>query len=200
MAYLRLSEARALGRTESARLQKSAATILIEEARAIPAEARFDVFLSHSFRDAQIILALKRLAQSGGLSVYVDWLDDPGLDRDHVTAATAATLQRRMRASSSLVYAHSPNASDSTWMPWELGFFDGLKPGFVWVLPLVDQDDSEFTGQEYLGLYPALENLEDVSSRISLGFTRVTEGNLMRTIPLLEAARGVGLVKTAKGW
>jgi hypothetical protein len=61
--------------------------ILREEAPA--ADAPFDVFLSHSIKDAETILAVKRLAQAGRLRVYVDWLDDPVLDRDRVTPETA---------------------------------------------------------------------------------------------------------------
>jgi len=87
-------------------------------------------------------------------------------------------------------------------MPWELGFFDGLRPGFVWTLPLVEQFDSEFTGQEFLGLYPALETIVEVSGQLSLAFTKVTDPNRGSpgTITLLEAARGTGLVRLAKGW
>ena len=134
MAYLQLFEAREIGRAESRRLQRRAEEILREEAPS--SDAQFDVFLSHSFKDAETILAIKRLAELGRLKVYVDWIDDRALDREHVTPETAAVLQRRMRSSSSLVYAHSPSASASAWMPWELGFFDGLKPGSVWILPL----------------------------------------------------------------
>lgn len=57
-----------------------------------------------------------------------------------------------MRVSSCLAYVHSANASESVWMPWELGYFDGFKPGFVWIVPLVEKSDKEYEGQEYLGL------------------------------------------------
>lgn len=43
-------------------------------------------------------------------------------------------------------------------MPWELGYFDGLKTGFIGVLPVVDAGGT-FSGQEYLGLYPLVERL-----------------------------------------
>jgi hypothetical protein len=40
-------------------------------------------------------------------------------------------------------------------MPWECGFFDGLK-GRVAICPLTPspQVEDEYSGQEYLGLYP----------------------------------------------
>ena len=97
-----------------------------------------------------------------GQKVYIDWVVDKQLSRDSVTKETAETLRNRMKQSSKLLYLATDNASSSKWMPWELGYFDGLKPGKVAILPLVDSVDSSFQGQEYLGLYPALDkdNLE----------------------------------------
>ena len=40
------------------------------------AGGNFDVFLSHSLRDALLIVGLKRLLEADGLSVYVDWISD----------------------------------------------------------------------------------------------------------------------------
>ena len=56
-------------------------------------------------------------------------------------------------------------------MPWELGYFDGFKPGRVWILPLVSNSDSEFEGHEYIGLYPAVEKLPANMGPVNLGFT-----------------------------
>ena len=104
---------------------------------------------------------------------------------------TAAVLRERMKACSSLVYAHSANSSNSVWMPWELGYFDGIKPQQVWVLPLVTNDDSEFNGQEYLGLYPPVEKLSSLAGRTKLGFDRVGDDN--HQVLLENAARGNGV-------
>ena len=81
--------------------------------------AGFDIFLSHSVRDAVLILGLKRMLESEDLSVYVDWIEDADLDRMNVTAATAARLRERMKSCRALVYATSQNASASRWMPWK---------------------------------------------------------------------------------
>jgi hypothetical protein len=42
----------------------------------------------------------------------------------------------------------------------EFGYFDGLRQGRIAVLPLVSQGNSDFRGQEYLGLYPVVERLK----------------------------------------
>lgn len=117
----------------------------------------FDVFLSHSFRDAVLILGLKHLLEADGLSVYVDWIQDPQLDRTMVNATTASHLRERMKRCQSLVYATSQNASTSRWMPWELGFFDGAHSSErVAICPIVTGTGSH-AGEEYLGLYKTLE-------------------------------------------
>lgn len=114
----------------------------------------FDVFLSHSVRDAELITGVKRLLEEQGLKVYVDWLVDPQLDRSAVTKETAALLRQRMRQSKALIFVATDNTSASKWMPWELGFFDGFKPGNVAIMPVLDNESGAFQGQEYLGLYP----------------------------------------------
>src|SRR6266498_5013027 len=159
MAYLRISEARAAARAALIPLQKSADQVLTEEARTAPAAKTYDIFLSHSYEDAELIYGVKKLIEDLGLTVYVDWIEDAKLDRSKVSTATAAVLRARMRCSSSLIYAHSANSPKSKWMPWELGYFDGFKPSQVWILPLVATSDSEFENQEYLGLYPPVEKL-----------------------------------------
>ncbi|WP_197027764.1 toll/interleukin-1 receptor domain-containing protein [Rhodococcus sp. UNC23MFCrub1.1] len=118
----------------------------------------FDVFLSHSVRDARVILGVREWLQSKGLTVYVDWIDDTQLDREKVSPATASQLRRQMDRSHTLIYATSQNAQASRWMPWELGYFDGRKGRErVSILPIDNSSGGRFTGDEYIGLYPRIE-------------------------------------------
>lgn len=124
------------------------------------ADGSFDMFLSHSFRDAQAIIGLRNLFTDQGLRVYVDWIDDPELDRSHVSSSTAMRLRERMQQSKSLVYATSRAAGRSRWMPWELGYFDGIRGAArISIMPIEDHSGSAFDGQEYLGLYKAIEKV-----------------------------------------
>ncbi len=66
------------------------------ETAAFNANDSFDVFLSHSSKDAEVILGIKLLLEGQGLSVYVDWIVDTQLDRTKVNAETAETLRDRM--------------------------------------------------------------------------------------------------------
>lgn len=115
--------------------------------------AQHDVFLSHAFDDRELILGVALTLENLGYSVYLDWRDDPSLDRSRVTPATAAVLRERMRASRCLLYATSDHSSESKWMPWELGFKDGLNTR-VAILPVLKDLQTEYKGQEYLGIYP----------------------------------------------
>lgn len=130
----------------------------------------YDVFLSHSFKDYELILGLVEILKGQGLSVYVDWLEDPTLDRNNVTSATAAKLRSRMKSCKSLIFATSDNSVTSKWMPWELGFFDGSKPDKVSILPISQTITSVFSGQEYLGLYPHI-SIDTVSKALLLNRT-----------------------------
>ena len=64
----------------------------------------------------------------------------------------------------------------------------------------MEQSDSEFSNQEYLGLYPTLEKMEDLPGYLQLGFQKVTEGSVVRTVPLVEAVKGRGVIRLRKGW
>lgn len=137
---------------------RAKAETLLAEARnyqdsAKTAQDTFDIFLSHSTRDSELVAGLKLLLEDMGFKVYVDWIEDPQLSRAHVTKHTAKALQARMRQCKTLIYAFSENSSESRWMPWELGYFDGIK-NKVAVMPIAkSQRSDEFKGTEYLGLY-----------------------------------------------
>lgn len=116
----------------------------------------YDIFLSHSYNDRAIIPALKAELEKLNYKVYVDWIDDKLLSRDSVSKDTAKVLQKRMKQSKCLIYATSENSSNSRWMPWELGYFDGIKDKMVGILPIKKYGNNfrdDFKGEEYLGLY-----------------------------------------------
>lgn len=120
---------------------------------------RYDVFLSHSYLDKTIIYQLNALLEDKlGLDVYVDWIENPLVDRSSVTAANAKELRDVMGRCDTTLYATSVNASTSTWMPWELGYSDA-KHGKVAVLPVADAfaTIAAYKTQQFVGLYPYID-------------------------------------------
>ncbi|MCB1307411.1 MAG: toll/interleukin-1 receptor domain-containing protein [Leptospiraceae bacterium] len=128
---------------------------LLSSARSFDSAQTYDIFLSHSYADKQEVAALYSFIRKIGYTVYVDWIQDPQLSRANITKSTANTLRTRMRNCKSLVYAHSLNAKQSRWVPWELGFMDAEK-NRVAILPITEEKNrpDEYKGAEYLGLYP----------------------------------------------
>ncbi len=169
MAFFTKDEARAAAKR--AHGHRSIKAVITESMESYKTATTFDIFLSHSIGDKELVLGIKVLLEDMGKQVYVDWVEDPELDRDNVTKETAARLRIRMVQSESLLYVATDNASNSKWMPWELGYFDGLKRDKVRILPVVERANERFEGQEYLGLYPAvskedLEDLPDAANRL----------------------------------
>lgn len=135
---------------------RTASRKLANESAAYKSDETYDIFLSHSALDAEVIYGLKIELEGRGFSVYVYWIEDPQA-RETVDAETAAKLKGRMQSCKGLLYAASENANASRWMPWELGYFDGIK-NRVAIAPIESTNRSYyfsgFKGQEYLDLYP----------------------------------------------
>ena len=124
-------------------------------------DKKYNIFLCHSSLDAKTILGLREYFTHFGFTTYIDWIDDHQLDRSKVDRETANLLRKRMQNSDCLLYASSDNSPDSKWMPWECGYFDGIKSR-VAICPISESATQslfeEYNKQEYLSLYPYLTN------------------------------------------
>jgi hypothetical protein len=123
-----------------------------------PEDYSFDIFLSHSFLDKKKVQGLYNILTALGYSVYVDWINDPQLNRNNVTQKSAELVRKRMKASKSLLLAISSNASLSKWIPWELGYIDGNVNKCA-IVPVSDDliASKKFDRAEYLLLYPYIK-------------------------------------------
>lgn len=156
MSYVTEAEVRAAARRATQATFKTTASVLRESRDT--ARTTFDVFLSHSYVDQDLVLGAKQILEDKGLTVYVDWINDPLLDRQTVTRVTAIKIRTRMRQCRTMFYLHSVNAKQSKWCPWELGYFDAFTHPArkVFVFPVTGSDRS-FTTQEYLSLYDTVD-------------------------------------------
>jgi hypothetical protein len=141
---------------QSVKFSKSLEKAVTDE---IDHKKTYDVFLSHSYLDRETVFKLNYLLEERlGLDVFVDWIENPDLDRSQVTPETAAQLRGVMDRCKTLVYAISANSAGSKWMPWELGYSDA-RHGRVAVLPISDYQSTTaaYMNQEFLGLYPYID-------------------------------------------
>ncbi|ASV85984.1 hypothetical protein CES85_2262 [Ochrobactrum quorumnocens] len=62
-------------RAKIAGVDQQAARVFLAFHNALAAfRDEFDIFLSHSIKDASLILGIKRLLEEAGKSVYIDWI------------------------------------------------------------------------------------------------------------------------------
>jgi hypothetical protein len=115
----------------------------------------YDVFLSHAAQDAEEADKVRAMLLEAKFRVYCDRYDDPELDRSNVTAATAERLKQRMRRSNAMVFVMTGNSHFSKWMPWELGFFDGVR-GKILVYPVDEAALGAAHQQQYVSLFKIL--------------------------------------------
>lgn len=149
----------------------SANTVLNEQIKKQSLITHYDIFLSHAFDDKELVLGMALALEDFGYKVYLDWRDDPLLDRKTVSAKTAEILRARMKVSRCLFYSTTENSGASKWMPWELGFKDGDN-NRVAILPVTRNYSSIYQGQEYLSVYPYISEDDDTSGKHRLWVRR----------------------------
>ena len=115
--------------------------------------AKFDVFLSYNIADIEVVKAIFYVLSNKGLKVYLDCIVDPDMRRSETDKQTAERIHRRLMNSKSLLYAQSPAAGTSNWMPWELGVVDG-HTGKCFIMPVTNNATHVTPRREYLALYP----------------------------------------------
>jgi hypothetical protein len=156
---------RAQAEVRKSGMAKRANQIVLEACAAYASWKTYDIFLSHSIHDAELILGMKATFEDLGYSVYVDWIEDPQMDRSKVTKETADKLRQRMDSSKSLFFVTTTNAESSKWMPWECGFFDGKKEKVAIVPIQTASTNNSYSGQEYLGLYPYVVQQQNTENK-----------------------------------
>jgi hypothetical protein len=187
MAFLSQAVMRARGAQVLAQqeLRGKTARSFLAEATTFDPSTTYDIFLSHSIRDKALVTGVIDRLKRSGFTVYVDWIDDAQLDRTAVTPENAERLRARMRHCRSLLYLATDNASRSKWMPWEVGFFDGLDQGEIGILPVLDDPQEDFEGMEFLGLY-TLAEFRTTKPGYSALFMERTDGDAVRLKSLLR--------------
>jgi hypothetical protein len=141
------TELRTAAEAGRARLQKAVKSLSLRD--------DYDIFLSHRYDDKDYVDGLYEILENMGYTCFVDWKQEPGLNRSTVDREVADWIRQAIARSKCLLYAFTQGSQDSRWMQWELGYGDAKNGGKVAILPIANfQVTEHYRGQEYLGLYP----------------------------------------------
>ena len=118
--------------------------------------AATSVFLSHKHSDRTQLFRIKKLLESLGISVYIDWLDAslPEITRGE----TGKIIKQKIKQYDKFILVATDAAIASQWCNWELGLGDAEKysKDKIALFPL-KEDNKSWSGTEYMEIYPVIE-------------------------------------------
>ena len=110
------------------------------------------IFLSHKHDEKEFLEGAISLLKTFGVDVYVDWLDE-GMPKT-TSGETAKRIKEKIKENHKFILLATEAAISSKWCNWELGLGDAAKYiDHIALLP-VKKDYTDFSGSEYLGIYP----------------------------------------------
>jgi hypothetical protein len=112
------------------------------------------IFLSHKHGQKKELEDAIALLKSVNVNVYVDWADD-GMPKT-TSGATAQRLKEKIRTNKKFILLATEQAIESKWCNWELGIGDVHKYINNIALLVVKDDYGNFSGSEYLQIYPVI--------------------------------------------
>lgn len=94
---------------------------------------QFDMFISHSSKDSNIVRKLIEYQNEKGKLVFCDWMNDSDyLKRNLLCKETLNVIRFRLDKSKALVFVRTKNSLESIWCKYELNYFYELeKPMYV---------------------------------------------------------------------
>ena len=136
---------------------------LNESLRGFKNESKFlktKIFLSHKHNELEQLEGAISFLKGNGVDVYVDWLDE-GMPKT-TSGQTAVRIKEKIKENDKFILLATEAAINSKWCNWELGLGDAAKYiNNIAILP-IKKDYSDFSGNEYLEIYPHIINLENL--------------------------------------
>jgi hypothetical protein len=140
---------------------KSSTVSLNESLRNFRNESKFlktKIFLSHKHDELENLEGAISFLNSHSIQVYVDWLDE-GMPKT-TCGNTAVRIKEKIKENDKFILLATEGAINSKWCNWELGLGDAAKYiSNIAILP-VKNDYSDFSGSEYLEIYPYIYEIE----------------------------------------
>lgn len=126
---------------------------------------RKSAFLCHSHRDEELVKGLLVDFNEVGINLYIDWKDHTLPDTPNVE--TAQKIQSKIKSCDLFLFLATANSKASRWCPWEIGYADASSK-HIYIVPT--SDDQTSYGNEYLGLYPKIDEGVHQSRRVFARF------------------------------
>ena len=128
---------------------------------------KITVFLSHKHDEQNELDSAISFLKEHGVSVYVDWQDE-GMPK-HTSGITALKIKNKIKENNKFIFLATEGAINSKWCNWELGYGDYCKYiRDIAIFPIKD-DYSNFSGSEYLEIYPRIEYVGYMSIQRKIG-------------------------------
>lgn len=122
-------------------------------------QKNYDLFLSHSSNDKELLIRIKSILNSLNFNVYVDWINDKeSLKRSLTNTDTAQVIIERLKSSNGLMFIYTEDSLNSLWTPWEIGYFHSLK-GKICIYYPHDVDENNIPA--YINMYPKAKMIDD---------------------------------------
>lgn len=116
------------------------------------------VFLSHKHAEKEILEGAISFLKSYGVDVYVDWMDD---EMPKTTSGeTAKRIKNKIKENHKFILLATEGAISSKWCNWELGLGDAAKYIDNIALLPIRRDNTDYSGNEYLDIYPYIYNVD----------------------------------------
>lgn len=116
------------------------------------------IFLSHKHDEKEYLEGAVSLLKNYGVDVYVDWQDE-GMPKT-TSGETAVRIKQKIRENHKFILLATEAAISSKWCNWELGLGDSAKYiEHIALMPII-KDNSDFSGSEYLSIYPYIFNID----------------------------------------
>ena len=116
------------------------------------------IFLSHKHDEQEYLEGAISLLKNYGVDVFVDWLDE-GMPKT-TSGQTAVRIKEKIKENHKFILLATEAAINSKWCNWELGLGDAAKYiEHIALLP-IKRDYIDFSGSEYLEIYPYIFNIE----------------------------------------
>lgn len=143
------------------RSSKSISLSLNESLKSYKSESSYfktKIFLSHKHDEKEKLEGAIAFLKNFGIQIYVDWLDE-GMPKT-TSGETAERLKMKIKQNDKFILLATEAAIESKWCNWELGLGDAAKFLENIALLPVKKDYKDFSGFEYLQIYPYIINLD----------------------------------------